>query len=321
MRYLFVAALALLLPACLPPAAGDAVLTTEVDAAGKPLNQASVFTLDTPRILCAVKVAGMPATAKVRVQWLYLNQNNWQVLHDESFSAGNSSYIAFALKSPLTGWPQGEYSVKLYVDGRDASRLNFAIRPVDSVTLPAINNFSITPGTIVSGQPATLSWNVSGATRVVIEPGDGSASLSAGGSRLVNPAADTTYRITALNSGGPASASVSIKVLPPQSGRPDLVLTDIFREIVMVYYTVKNQGTAASTGCNAQLFVGPTLLGTDYIAPLGPGEQRTEVFGQYSWGYPLNTTATVCVDTDGQNTEGNEENNCMTRMLAGMRTL
>ena len=308
-----------LLPACLSPGLGDAVLTTEVDAAGKALNQASVFTPDTPRILCSIKVAGLPPSNSLRARWLYLNQNTWQTLKEESFNVGASSYIVFGLNSPLTGWPQGEYSLKLYLDGQDASHVNFAVRPVDNVALPAVNNFNVTPATIVQGQPATLSWNVSGATLVAIEPGIGS--VSAGGSQLINPPADTTYRLTALNSGGSSSGSVSVKVLPPQTGQPDLVVTDVFRESVMVYYTVKNQGTAPSQGCNAQLYVGPNILGTDYIAPLAPGEQRTEVFGQYTWSYPMNTTATVCVDTDGQNTESNEANNCLTRILAGVRTL
>ena len=321
MRTLAIAALLsiLILSACLPASSGEAVLATEVDPQGKPLNQSTVFTPDTPRILCSIKVAGMPAETRLSARWLYLNQNTWQTLKEETFSAGSSYYLVFGINSPLTGWPQGEYSLYLNRDGREMSHINFAVRAVDSVAPPVINNFAVTPETVILGQPVTLSWNVSGATRVVLNPAIGS--ISAGGSMTVNPAADTTYNLTALNNGGSSSSSIIVHVLPPPTGQPDLVITDIFRQSVMVYYTVRNQGTAASKGCNAQLYVGPNILGTDYIAPLAPGAQRTEVFGQYAWSYPMNTTATVCADTDGQNNEFNRENNCMTTILAGVRTL
>jgi hypothetical protein len=318
MRFILLAIVLLLAPAgCRQASPVEAVLATAVDGAGQPLNRGTVFTPDTPRILLSTRVAGLPAGHSLRAEWLYLETGSWKIIRSESFSVGSSSNIVFGFNAPTDGWRPGLYAVKLYLQDRRVNELDFAIRPAADVALPRINRFEVTPGEITAGDQATLSWNISGATRVVIEPDIGS--VGAGGTTRVSPADFTAYRITALNSAGASMSVVSVKVTPAPAGQADLTLQDIFREVVMVYYTVQNLGTAVSKPCNAQLFVGPNMLGTSYIPPLAPGEKRTGVFGQYTWSYPNDTTATVCVDTDGRNLESNEDNNCLTKMLAGVR--
>jgi len=318
---LLLASFCLLSPAISACAAAqlEAVLTTQVAPSGEPLNQADSFTVDTPRILCSVRTAGVPPSTEVKLKWLHNDGGNWSILHEEVFSAGNSSYIVFAVNAPQQGWQPGDYAVKLYVNHVERPTRQFSIKQQEGVPLPFINNFSATPLTVTLGQPFTLSWNVSGASRVVVEPDIGS--VGAGGSRLLSPKADTTYTIKAVNSGGSSSSSLSVKVLPPEMEKPDLVITDIFRESVMVYYKVKNEGSVPSRPCNARLYMGTTQLATDYVAPLEPGEQRTEVFGQYTWSFLMTTPATVCIDVDNQNDERNEDNNCLSRPLAGVQVL
>jgi hypothetical protein len=255
----------------------------------------------------------------VKLKWLYKDGVNWRSLHEEAFTVGNSSYIVFAINAPQQGWQQGDYEVKLYVTGVERPTRQFSIKQQEGVYLPLINNFSATPLAVTLGQSFSLSWNVSGASRVVIEPDVGS--VGAGGSMLLSPGADTTYTLTALNSGGTASSSINVKVLPPVTESADLAVVDIFREASMVYYTVRNNGTASSKASSANLYVGMNIVASGYIPPVAPGEQKTLVFGTFNWSYAYTTPATVCIDTQNENGPSNALNKCLTRALAGASVL
>jgi len=301
------------------PALPSAVLTTQVDSTGKPLNSATVFSVDTPRILCSVGTAGLPATAVVQANWLFNDGVSWKTLKEEFFPVAGASYIIFAINAPATGWLQGNYTVNLLLGGQELTARQFSVKIAENAPLPVINNFSATPATVTLGQPLTLSWNISGASRISIDPDIGS--VDAGGSRAVTPKAGTTYIITALSSGGPSSKSISVQVLQPATGSADLAVTDVFREASMVYYTVRNNGTAASQPSSANLYVGMNTVASGYIPPIAPGEQKTLVFGAFNWSYGNTTPATVCVDTQNENGPSNAEYKCLTRALAGARVL
>ncbi len=77
---------------------------------------------------------------------------------------------------------------------------------------PVINSFTISPGTINAGQSTTLSWNVSGARNVTIQPILGKADPA--GSMQVSPMATTAYTLIASNESGIVSSFVSITVNP-----------------------------------------------------------------------------------------------------------
>jgi len=301
------------------PALQSIVLTTQVDSAGRPLNSATVFSVDTPRLLCSVSTAGLPATAVVQAKWLFNDGASWRTLKEEFLPAAGASYIIFAMNVPADGWLQGGYAIRLLLDGKELSERQFSVKRGENATLPVINNFSATPGTVTLGQPLTLSWNVSGASRIWIGPDIGS--VDAGGSRAVTPGADTSYTLTALSSGGPTSKSVRVQVLPPVTETADLVVMDLFREAPMVYYTVRNNGTALSKPSSAKLYVGMNVVASGYVPPMAPGEQRTLVFGAFTWSYGETTPATVCVDTQNENGPSNAQYKCLTRVLAGLRVL
>jgi hypothetical protein len=301
------------------PAIQNIVLTTQVDSPGRPLNSSTVFSVDTPRILCSVSTAGLPASAAVQARWLYNDGVSWNTIREEAFPAASAAYIVFAVNAPAAGWQQGSYAIRLLLDGKESAEKGFAIKIDENAALPLINNFSATPGTVTPGQPLTLSWNVTSASRVAIEPDVGS--VGAGGSMLLSPRADTTYTLTALNSGGIASSSINVKVLPPVTESADLAVADIFREASMVYYTVRNNGTAASRPSSANLYVGMNIVASGYIPPVAPGEQKTLVFGTFNWSYAYTTPATVCIDTQNENGPSNALNKCRTRALAGVRVL
>ncbi len=76
--------------------------------------------------------------------------------------------------------------------------------------MPVVNAFEVTPSSVVGSQDANLTWNVSGADSVTIEPGLGT--VAATGSRSVTPGTTTTYRLKASNSAGSIDKSAVLKV-------------------------------------------------------------------------------------------------------------
>jgi hypothetical protein len=294
------------------------VFTTQVDADGRPLNSATVFTVDTPRIICSVGTAGLPITGELSATWLHNSGGQWLTIKSESLAVASGPYLIFPATAPDTGWVPGDYMVRLYLDKKQLSSAGFAVQLSPGVTLPDIKNFSAVPDTITSGQSLTLSWNVLGASGIEIKPGIGS--VMAGGSRLVSPTVDTTYTLTALNSGGPSSRSVSVTVQPYDPRHASLAVVNLFREGPMVYYTVMNTGDAVSNPSSAELYVSNNpVTNSGYIPPLAPGETRTLVFGSFTWSYGVDTAATVCIDTRSENGPSGSTEKCLTRILPGAR--
>jgi len=74
----------------------------------------------------------------------------------------------------------------------------------------SIDSFQATPEAIADGDTAKLTWKVTGASRVVIEPGIGNVPLA--GSRTVSPTTNTTYMLTAYSNGQSVWASTQVHV-------------------------------------------------------------------------------------------------------------
>jgi len=110
----------------------------------------------------------------------------------------------------------------LVVKGWDASGADFftplAIRVGNSAPVVQI---SATPASIAPGQSATLSWSVTNATAVDIEPGIGKVSSS--GALTVMPSSTITYTAKAMGKSGNASAStiITLRPDPPQPRIPE----------------------------------------------------------------------------------------------------
>ncbi len=77
--------------------------------------------------------------------------------------------------------------------------------------LPVISLFSANPWSIASGESAMLSWNVSNASTVTIEPGVGA--VASAGNISVSPAATTSYTLTATNASGWSSVTIPVAVM------------------------------------------------------------------------------------------------------------
>ncbi|MBM3862571.1 MAG: hypothetical protein FJ385_01270 [Verrucomicrobia bacterium] len=89
---------------------------------------------------------------------------------------------------------------------------------------PVIASFTASPSTIIRGDSTTLSWDVatdsgSPLTSLTITPGVAAAGNS--GSVSVSPTANTTYTLTATNSAGTVTRTVTVIVNEPD--RPPLI--------------------------------------------------------------------------------------------------
>ncbi|HXP78407.1 MAG TPA: IPT/TIG domain-containing protein [Verrucomicrobiae bacterium] len=74
---------------------------------------------------------------------------------------------------------------------------------------PAITSFTASSQVISAGTPVTLSWNVSGASYLIVSPDIGAVR---GTSTVVSPTQSTTYTLYATNAFGRTTATVNITV-------------------------------------------------------------------------------------------------------------
>jgi len=101
-----------------------------------------------------------------------------------------------------------------------------------SPTTPIINSFSADSISIDQGDTVVLSWAVTDATTVTIDQSIGSVALT--GSTSLSPTTATTYTLTATNSAGSSTATVTIIVNNtlilqpgPAEGKDSMVVTQI----------------------------------------------------------------------------------------------
>jgi PAS domain S-box-containing protein len=81
-----------------------------------------------------------------------------------------------------------------------------------SGTPPDITSFTASPTTISAGGSSQLRWQISGATSISIQPYEGEP--SSWGYIDVYPTETTTYTLTAFNSSGSDTATVTVTVSP-----------------------------------------------------------------------------------------------------------
>lgn len=186
---------------------------------------------------------------------------------------------------------------------------------------PTINAFTTSPGSISSGQRTTLSWDVSGAATITIQPEIGSVGSS--GSLLLSPAATITYNLTATNEAGDATASATVTVITP-TGKPDLVITDIWLTGAVVNYTIKNQGNADAKPTWTYFYINDLKKAEGYVDILAAGEEKTETFSNLDWSFPgaagdpgsavAQFNVRACADAGNDIEESDKGNNCLTKI-------
>jgi hypothetical protein len=183
-----------------------------------------------------------------------------------------------------------------------------------------INSFSASPESIQKGQSVALSWSVSGATDVTIQPYVGS--VDAYGSKVLALDSSTTFTLTATNSAGSSTSIVTVAVSPTTgAGGADLQVVDVWLEGEVIYYRVMNTGLAESEGGVTHLYFGNSEQSKDYLEPVPPGAVKSGAFYLYKAG-PLNMLilppgfwVMACVDVEDSTKESDERNNCLTKVI------
>jgi phospholipase C len=123
----------------------------------------------------------------------------------------------------------------------------------------AVIAIAIAPDTIIQGQSAKLSWEVSNAASFSITPAVASGTLPMSGSADVSPTATTTYTATAADANGrQISRTVTVTVIP--AGSAPSVTLSISPQIVAAGQTATL--TWASTNTTT-LAISPSILGDD----------------------------------------------------------
>ena len=164
---------------------------------------------------------------------------------ENQVGAGYEVYVAEAYaRGIIRGYPDGTFRPKGTATRAEAAVMAIrALRmfgvvdeepvpgepPVEPVLItdPVIHYFTADQSTITAGETAALSWEVSEAVVVAINPPGSEVSPS--GALAVSPVETTTYTLGAFNSGGSTVAQVTITVNPPFEGwkPPDLFIPGI----------------------------------------------------------------------------------------------
>ncbi len=128
----------------------------------------------------------------------------------ESDLDGNLSNLATFSTSSLS---EGTHTITFRVCYGQCSTAQRTITVVArcAATPPIIEYFNANPQRVNPNQFSTLSWRVSGARAIRIDPAIGD--VFAVGSRQVSPDSDTTYTLTATNEFGSVTASVQVRII------------------------------------------------------------------------------------------------------------
>jgi len=227
-----------------------------------------------------------------------------------TLSPGNH-IILFSVQNDAGNWSletQGTVNVTTESTG------DGALPPDDggtAATPPVINAFNANPAAITAGASSTLSWSVTNAIAVTIDNGVGSVGLS--GTRVVSPATDTTYTLTAANTAYYSQATVKVTVAAAATPKPDLIIEDIWKSSDHIYYRIKNQGTASAPATVSKLTIDGAVKSTDSVPSLAAGAASTQYFSSYSYACSgISDSIVVTADSTGVAIESNGANNSMT---------
>ena len=192
-----------------------------------------------------------------------------------------------------------------------------ASTPEEPAAPPTINSFTASPANISPGQRTTLSWDVSAATGITIQPEIGDVGSS--GALQLSPPATITYTLTATNQAGSTNDSVTVTVTPAVAGKPDLVVTDIWLTGSAVNYKIANRGDADAKPSQSYFYINNIKRASDWVDSLAAGEEITTSFSSFNWNIQLSAdspalSVKACADAGNDVEESAEDNNCLAKI-------
>jgi len=319
-------------------AVSDATLANAVDREGRPINASTTFLVNAEVIYLSVRLNNAPANTQVLVKLTYVGGEMPGLanttMYNNTRAGGGTGYLAFAMTPPPGGFPQGDYTVQVTANGQEVTNTPFKVENLAAQKgWPRINKFSASPTSVPQGQSVTLTWDISDATRISLQPEIGT--IPAVGTRSVTPMVTTTYQVTASNDAGATKSEATVYVTAPLAGQPDLTIIDTWLEGTMIYYRIRNGGKIDSPQTYTHIYVdnlAPAMGGSSFVDILKPGQEKVLTFSSYQWPYGAETggvgswnpdvdmiydpslqnhTVKVCADAKAEAAEGNENNNCL----------
>jgi copper(I)-binding protein len=134
---------------------------------------------------------------------LTLNPGNVDVTGETSHEVSPDSTTTYTLTATnANGSTQQSTTVTVTEDGNNNQ--------------PVIQSFTANPSTIQAGESSTLSWSVSGATSLTLNPGN--IDVTGQTSRVVSPESTTTYTLVATNANGSTQQSTTVNVTTDGTG-------------------------------------------------------------------------------------------------------
>lgn len=338
--------LAILMPlaVCFPgcsalfgPAVTGLVVTSGLDAASRPVDTCNSFFIDSQQVCCSARLERAHKNTAVTARWALVNgdlaKEDNHLIHEDTVYLDTDGLAGFTLSAPQGGFIRGDYRVDILVDGKAGASSGFVIQKDIAGTLPQIHSFTLNPAVITAGQPAVLSWIVSGATRISISSIPGQ--LNDSGSVKVSPVSDTTYTLTAVNRSGSSSNAISLKVVPLVTARADLEILDFWNTGNVLFYRIRNNGNLTSCPSFSALYKNGIFEAKDYTSPLTPGEERVESFANYHFsprfgsmtgsalqeGESDAVNMRICLNQPASCEESNTENNCFDHNFGPLLTI
>ena len=139
---------------------------------------------------------------------------------------------------------------------------------------------AVSPGTIIEGNQATLSWNTAHAETVTIEPGIGQVDPS--GTRSISPSESTSYTITATGLGGTTRAYATLTVyhVPTVTVSASSALITLGQNVTITWSSTHASACSISPGETAlapsgSITITPTESATYTVTATGPGGYAT----------------------------------------------
>lgn len=109
-----------------PPAVTDMVVSEAKNGSAK-----ATFKTTTPKVFIRAKLVDIPAGAKMRVDWIAAKTAvappNYKVDSLESTVAKGMTRYDGSLSKPTAGWPEGDYRVDLFIDGKAVKQATFKV--------------------------------------------------------------------------------------------------------------------------------------------------------------------------------------------------
>jgi len=326
-------------------AVSDATLANAVDYEGKPVNASTTFLVNAEIIYLSVRLNNAPANTQVLVKLTYVGGEAFSManttMYNNTRPGQGTGYLTFAMTPPPGGFPQGDYLVSVSANGKEITNTPFKVENLAANKgWPRINKFTVSPNTVPQGQSVTLTWDISDATRISLQPEIGA--IPNVGTRSVTPMVTTTYQVTASNDAGATRSEATVNVTAPLAGSPDLTVVDVWLEGTMIYYRIKNAGRIDTPPTYTNLYVDnlfPPMGGSSFVDVLKPGQEKVLTFSSYQWPYSADTggvsswnpdadmifdpslqnhTVKVCADAKNEAAESDDANNCMYKIWGNL---